>query len=45
MICKVCTSQEEQLKLMPSANLTFIDGSTNFKISSLSDHATTDGWT
>ena len=30
---------------MPSANLTFINGSTNFKMSSLSDHATTDGHT
>ena len=42
MICKICTGQEEKLKLMPSANLTFINGSTNFKMSSLSDHATTD---
>ena len=30
---------------MPSANLTFINGSTNYKMSSLSDHATTDGHT
>ena len=44
-ICKVCTGQEEKLKLMPSASLTFINGSTNFKMSSLSDHATTDGHT
>ena len=43
--CKVCTGQEEKLKLMPSANLTFINGSTNFKISSLPHHATTDGHT
>ena len=43
MICKVCISQEEKLKLMPSANLTFINGSTNFKMSLLSDYATTDG--
>ena len=43
MICKVCISQEEKLKLMPSANLTFINGSTDFKMSLLSDHATTDG--
>ena len=42
MICKICTSQEEKLKLMPSANLTFINGSSNFKMPSLSDHATTD---
>ena len=31
MICKVFTSQEEKLKLMPNANLTFIKGSTNIK--------------
>ena len=30
---------------MPGANLTFINGSANFKISSLPDHATTDGHT
>ena len=45
MICKVCTGQEEKLKLMPSANLTFINGSSNFKMSALSDHATIDGHT
>ena len=30
---------------MPSANLTFINGSIDFKMSSLSDHATSDGHT
>ena len=40
-ICKICTGQEEKLEVMPSANLTFINGSANFKISSLSDHTTT----
>ena len=45
MICKVCTGQEEKFKLMPSANLTYINVSTNFKMSSLSNHATTDGHT
>ena len=44
MICKVCTGQEEKLRLMSSANLTFINGSTNFKLSSLSDD-TTEGHT
>ena len=44
MICKVCTGQKEKLRLMSSANLTFINGSTNFKMSSLSDDAT-DGHT
>ena len=42
MICKVYTSPEKKLKLMPSTNLTFINGSTNFKMSSLSAHTTTD---
>ena len=42
MICKVFTSQEEKLKLMPNTNLTFIKGSTNIKKSSLSVHETTD---
>ena len=45
MICKVCSGQEKKVKLMPSANLTFTNGSTNFKMPSLSDHATTDGHT
>ena len=45
MICKICTGQEEKLKLMLTANLIFINGSTNFKMFSLSDHATTDGHT
>ena len=33
MICTICTSQEEKLKLMPHANLTFVNGSNNFKLS------------
>ena len=31
MICKVFTSQEEKLKLMPNTNLTFIKGSTKLQ--------------
>ena len=42
MICTVCTSQEEKLKLMPRANLTFVNGSTNFKLSTLADHVNAD---
>ena len=45
MICKVCSGQEKKLKLKCCANLTFINGSSNFKMSSLSDDATTDGHT
>ena len=45
MICKVCTGQDEKLKSLPSTTSTFVNGSTNFKMSSLSDHTTTDGHT
>ena len=43
MICKVCAGQEEKLKLVPSESLIFINGSTKFKMPSLSYHGTTDG--
>ena len=43
MICIIWKSQEEKLGLMPRTNMTFIDGSANFKSSTLSDHVTTDG--
>ena len=43
MICNVCTGREEKLKLMPGTNLAFMNGSINFRMSSLYDHATTDG--
>ena len=33
MICTICKSQEEKLKLMPCTNMTFNDGSANFKSS------------
>ena len=43
MICTICKSQEEKLKLMPHTNMTFINGSANFTSSTLSDHVATDG--
>ena len=43
IIYKVFTGQEEKLKLVPIANLSFINGSINVKMSALYDHATTDG--
>ena len=43
MVCKSCKSQEEKLRLMPGANLTFVTGSTNYRPSTLKDHAQTDG--
>ena len=42
MLCKVCRSQEEKIRLMPKANNTFIYGSTNYKPSTLKDHASTE---
>ena len=45
IIYKVFTGQEEKLKLVPIANLSFINGSINVKMSALYDHATTDGHT
>ena len=44
MICMVCTSQEEKLKLMPRMNLTFVTGTTNFKLSISNKHENTDGY-
>ena len=43
MICTICKSQEEKLKLIPFTNMTFINGGANFKSSTLSDHVATDG--
>ena len=43
MVCKSCKSQEEKLRSMPGANLTFVTGSTNYRPSTLQDHAQTDG--
>ena len=43
MVCKPCNSQEEKLWLIPGANLTFVTGSTNYRSSTLKDHAQTDG--
>ena len=43
IICTICKSQEEKLKLLPCTNMTFIDRSANFKSSTLSDNVTADG--
>ena len=43
IVCKFCKSQEEKLRLMPGANLTFVTRSTNYCPSMLKDHAQTDG--
>ena len=43
MICKICKSEEEKLKLMSCTNMTFINGRANFKSSTWSDYVSTDG--
>ena len=42
MVCESWKLQEEKLRLMPGANLTFMSGSTNYRPSTL-EHAQTDG--
>ena len=37
MVCSVCYSQEDKLRSMPNISMTFINGSTNFRLSSLKD--------
>ena len=45
MICKICTNQEEKLKQMAQMNLTFLNGSTKFKMSTPAEHESTDSHT
>ena len=42
MICEICTDEEEKLKQMPHTNLTFVNGSTNFKMSTIAEDGSTD---
>ena len=42
MICKICTDQEEKLKQMPQTNVAFVNGTTNFKMSTIAEHRSTD---
>ena len=42
MICKLCTDQEEKLKQMSYTNLTFVNGTTNFKISLIAKQGSSD---
>ena len=42
MFCKVCISQKSKLELMQSFNSTSINGSTNYKPSTLKDHSQTE---
>ena len=43
MICTICKSQEEKLKLISHTNMAFINRIVNFKSSTLSHHVATDG--
>ena len=43
MVCTTRKAQEKKLRLMPSANLTFVTGSTSCPPSTLKDHEQTDG--
>ena len=40
MICEICSDQKDKLKQMPHTNLTFVNGSTNFKM--LAEQGSTD---
>ena len=42
MICKVCISEKSKIELMQTYSDTFINGSTNYRISALEDHAKSD---
>ena len=42
MVCTTYKAHEEKLRLMQSANLTFVTGSTNYHSSTLKDHKQTD---
>ena len=42
IVCKICIYQEEKLKQMPHTNLTFVNRSTNFKMSTLAEHGSGD---
>ena len=38
MICTVCVSQEDKIRSMPNVSTSFISGSTNYRLSSIKDH-------
>ena len=42
LICTICLSKEQNLKLMPFARMTFIKGSTNYKPSTPKGHKNTE---
>ena len=38
LICKICCSQEDKLRSMPNFSMSFISGSSNYRLSALKDH-------
>ena len=44
MIFEICSNQQEKLKQMPHTNLTFVNGSANFKMSITAEHGSTDSY-
>ena len=38
LICKICCSQEEKLRSVPNVSMSFISGSSNYRLSALKDH-------
>ena len=43
LVCVICSSKEEKIKLMPRVNLTLVTGGTNYKLSALQDHHLSEG--
>ena len=38
MICTICCSQEDIVRSMPNVSNSFVNGSSNFRLSSIKDH-------
>ena len=38
LTCKICCSQEDKLRLMPNVSISFISGSSNYRLSAFKDH-------
>ena len=38
LICKICCLQEDKLRSMPNFSMSFISGSSNYRLSALKDH-------
>ena len=38
LTCKICCSQEDKLHLMPNVSISFISGSSNYRLSAFKDH-------